>query len=94
MHERENVVEAAERVTMEGWSLDPTAPTPESLVERAKSEPEGSGEVVIGLSREAVRILKPLDTAKLEKDLQKVYDRGIRGLAVCLMHSFTYPGEW
>lgn len=32
-----------------------------------------------------------IDTAKLRADLKKVYDRGIRAVAVCLIHSFTYP---
>nr|XP_031858199.1 uncharacterized protein CI109_006441 [Kwoniella shandongensis]KAA5525271.1 hypothetical protein CI109_006441 [Kwoniella shandongensis] len=75
MHDRENVVEASERVTMEGFSLDPKAPSPQDLVERSKSDPDYAGQVVIGLSGEAVRVLKPLDQTKLAEDLQKVYDR-------------------
>ena len=35
--------------------------------------------------------IKPLDVEKLEKDLLAVYKKGIRSLAVVLMHSYRYP---
>jgi 5-oxoprolinase (ATP-hydrolysing) len=106
LYRPEDVVQADERVTLEGWSLDPSAPSVQEIVEMAKGT-EGEGEVVIGLSGEAVRILRPLgrsplnlsqspdmaDLEKLEKGLQTMYDRGLRALAVCLIHSYTYPLE-
>ena len=33
------------------------------------------------------------DLPKVENDLKQVYATGIRSVAICLMHSFTYPGE-
>ncbi|ORY29319.1 5-oxoprolinase [Naematelia encephala] len=90
LYRPENIVEANERVTMEGWSLNPEPLSTEALLAAAKESDE-PGEVVLGVSGEAVRILEPLDVAKVEKDLQQMYDRGLRSLAVCLLHSYTYP---
>lgn len=110
LYEQGDVVEAVERVTLEGWGLNPMPVAQEDLVRHAKEHGMSEeGEVVLGLSGEAVRILKPLgesdarwqsevnadlpDTVKLGRDLQKLYDRGLRSLAVCLLHSYTYPRE-
>jgi len=61
LYEHEDVVEADERVTLEGWSLNPTPVTQEDLIAAAEAQPtEEDGEVVLGLSGEAVRVLKPL----------------------------------
>jgi 5-oxoprolinase (ATP-hydrolysing) len=119
LYRPEDVVQADERVTLEGWSLDPAAPSVEEIVRGAKGT-ESEGEVVVGISGEAVRILKPLseshkqtptrdgwgrgpdrgsdthiivDLQKLEKDLKAMYDRGLRAVAVCLLHSYTFPRE-
>ena len=54
-----DVIEADERVTMEGWSLNTSPLGPEQLLERAKESDE-AGEVVLGVSGEAVRIVQPL----------------------------------
>ncbi|WWC72324.1 uncharacterized protein I206_106286 [Kwoniella pini CBS 10737] len=89
LYNPEDIVQASERVTLEGWSLDQSAPSAEELIERAKSI--GDDDVVMGVSGEAVRILKPLDMGRMEEDLQKLYDRGLRALAICLLHSYTYP---
>lgn len=32
------------------------------------------------------------DLEQIKKDLQSLYDEGYRSIAVCLMHSYTYPG--
>ena len=37
-----------------------------------------------------VEIWKKVDEKKLREDLKRVYDKGIRSLAVVLMHSYTY----
>ncbi|WWC92039.1 uncharacterized protein L201_006993 [Kwoniella dendrophila CBS 6074] len=89
LYKPEDVVQAEERVTLEGWSLDQNAPSAEELIDRAKTV--GDDNVVMGVSGEAVRILKPLDIKKMEQDLQQLYDRGLRALAICLLHSYTYP---
>jgi 5-oxoprolinase (ATP-hydrolysing) len=53
---------------------------------------ELEGEVKQGLSGEAVRILREPDLDKVRKDLQALYDEGVRSLAVVFIHSYTYPG--
>lgn len=29
----------------------------------------------------------------MQRDLQALYDRGLRAVAICLIHSYTYPGK-
>ncbi|KAK8853496.1 hypothetical protein IAR55_004203 [Kwoniella newhampshirensis] len=91
LYKPEDVVQADERVTLEGWSLDPNAPGADEWIERAKAV--GDDAVVMGVSGEAVRILKNLDTPKVTRDLQALYDKGLRALAVCLLHSYTFPSH-
>jgi 5-oxoprolinase (ATP-hydrolysing) len=84
----EEVVEVDERVTLEDYAEDPqrivTATAP-----RDQSQPDA--QLVRGLSSEAVRILKRPVEETVRSQLQQVYDRGIRSIAVCLMHGYTFP---
>ncbi|KAB8346350.1 hypothetical protein FH972_023394 [Carpinus fangiana] len=74
------VVEIDERVTLEDYTEDP---------ERKQSKVE-SNDLVQGKSGEAVRILnKPVEHT-IRKQLQQVLDSGIKSIAVCLMHGYTY----
>lgn len=95
-----HVVSVDERVTLEGYTSDP------AYRERAvQFDADGNvtrgydgedvvlGEIVRGMSGEAVRILKKVDLVQVRHDLQKLFDEGIRNLAVVLMHSFTYPNH-
>ncbi|KZF24691.1 hydantoinase B/oxoprolinase [Xylona heveae TC161] len=75
------VVEVSERVTLEAWS--------ESNVPE-KIDISADKDLVQGVTGEAVRILQPMDTEKVRKDLQELYDVGYRSVAVCLMHSYTF----
>jgi 5-oxoprolinase (ATP-hydrolysing) len=59
LYKPENVLEADERVTMEGWSLNPAGVDHQSLVDGAGSVDE-PGRVVLGVSGEAVRVLEDL----------------------------------
>lgn len=36
--------------------------------------------------------LKNQDLEKVKEDLQSLYDDGFRSVAICLLHSYTYPG--
>lgn len=99
------VVEVDERVTLVGYTSDPKAE--EHAVQFDKDGKvtrgyrgkgwdgegfaEGPGEVVQGLSGEAVRILKKPDLSEIRRDLHKLYDDGYRSLAVVFCHSYTYP---
>ena len=109
LYRREDVIEASERVTPEGWTLDPVEQTVEGLLARAKESDE-QGTLAVGMSGEVVRIIEELgmftwlpnrilaltvrsypDESMLEQDLRELFDRGLRSLAVCLLHSWTYP---
>lgn len=84
----EEVVEVDERVTLEDYAEDP---------ERTTTEPEARGEaddaktLVRGLSGETVRVLRRAEESDVRGKLQAVYDKGIRSIAVCLMHGYTFP---
>ncbi|GAB1313847.1 hypothetical protein MFIFM68171_04057 [Madurella fahalii] len=86
----ERVVEVAERVTLEDYAEDPERKV--TRVEaRAGTEAAAREDVVMGLSGEAVRILQRPDGEAVRAQLREVYDSGIRSIAVCLMHGYTFP---
>jgi 5-oxoprolinase (ATP-hydrolysing) len=70
----------------EGYSGQ-DAPPPSDEPDAKGGEPP----IVRGVSGEAVAILKRPDKETLKKDLKALYDKGIRALAVILIHSFTFP---
>lgn len=78
----ETVVEVDERVTIEGFSEDPE-PQPIDV--------SSDDELIMGKTGEALRIFKTPDLIAIRKDLQGLWDRGFRSLAVALMHSYAYP---
>lgn len=80
----QQAVEIDERVTLEGYTMD-SKPAP------AKN-PEGKT-VVVGRSGERVEILEVPDWEKVRRKLQSVYDSGIRSVAVCLMHAYTFAAH-
>lgn len=99
------VLEVDERVTLVGYTSDPKAEDhaiqfdQEGKVTRGyrgkgwdgRGDAEGPGEIVKGLSGEAVRITKRPDFDAVKRDLQKLYDDGYRSLAIVLVHSYTFP---
>ncbi|KAF2267471.1 hypothetical protein CC78DRAFT_614200 [Lojkania enalia] len=82
------VVEIDERVTLEDYAEDP-----ERYQTKVPSVEEAGIDVdlVRGLSGEAVRILQRPDEEKIRNQLKEVYDSGLRSIAVCFMHGYTYP---
>ncbi|TVY18904.1 Uncharacterized protein LARI1_G003720 [Lachnellula arida] len=86
----ENVVEINERVTLEDYAEDPERNITKVEQQNSKS---GDAELVRGLSSEAVRVLQRPDEDTIRKQLQGVYDKGIRSIAVCLMHGYTFPNH-
>ncbi|WFC98230.1 5-oxoprolinase (ATP-hydrolyzing) [Malassezia yamatoensis] len=48
-------------------------------------------EIVQGISGEAVAILKRPDEQKIRENLQKLYEKGYRSLAIVFMYSYTFP---
>jgi len=82
------VVEIDERVTLEDYAEDPERnETKAQAIEEAAKDVD----LVRGLSGEAVRILQRPDEDQIRAQLQKVKDSGIKSIAVCLMHGYTYP---
>ncbi|SPQ22259.1 3f01b0be-7eaf-4600-ba7a-95d4895fda7c [Thermothielavioides terrestris] len=84
------VVEVDERVTLEDYAEDPERRV--TRVDVKVGSPEAaSAELVMGLSGEAVRVLRRPDRDAVRAQLQRVFDSGIRSIAVCLMHAYTFP---
>ncbi|KAK0385016.1 hypothetical protein NLU13_7494 [Sarocladium strictum] len=86
----EQVVEIDERVTLEDYAEDPYRNITKAEARAGTAEAEGK-DLVQGLSGETVRILKRADEGDIKSKLQDVYDSGIRSIAVCLMHGYTFP---
>ncbi|GAB7322906.1 hypothetical protein MBLNU13_g05451t1 [Cladosporium sp. NU13] len=83
------VVEIDERVTLEDYAEDPTRHQTD-VSQDAKSSGNDT-DLVRGLSGETVRILQRPDHGQIKKQLQEVFDSGLRSIAVCLMHGYTFP---
>ncbi|KAK3086761.1 hypothetical protein FSP39_022921 [Pinctada imbricata] len=49
-----------------------------------------NAEVVTGKTGEKLEVLEKVNTDKLREDLQRLLDKGIRSLAVVLLHSYTF----
>ncbi|EEB98579.1 hypothetical protein MPER_01889, partial [Moniliophthora perniciosa FA553] len=81
-----------ERVTLVGFTSDPKfAQNAVVFDEDGKVISDHSGEIVRGISGEGVRILKKPDESRVRGDLSALYDQGIRCLAICFAHSYTFP---
>lgn len=85
----EAVVEIDERVTLEDYAEDPERT--QTKVESRESQETNSQDLVKGLSSEAVRILQRPDEKIIRNQLQEIFDQGIKSIAVCLMHGYTFP---
>ena len=79
----ETVVEVDERVTLEDYAEDPTR--------HATEVPPGDQALVTGLSGEAVRVLQRPVEQTIRRQLEEVRAQGIKSIAVCLMHGYTFP---
>ncbi|KAG9124557.1 hypothetical protein FRC07_011144 [Ceratobasidium sp. 392] len=100
-----DVLEIDERVTLVGYTSDPQAAEHAvkfdqdgklakgytGLGSDDKSQADGPGDIVQGLSGEAIRIIRRPDETKVKSDLQKLRDQGYTSLAICLVHSYTFP---
>ncbi|KAK0720641.1 5-oxoprolinase [Lasiosphaeris hirsuta] len=84
------VVEVDERVTLEDYAEDPERHLTKVHVKAGTVEAK-SADLVMGLSGEAVRILQRPGKDAIRAQLQDIFDTGIRSIAVCLMHSYTFP---
>lgn len=84
----QEVVEIDERVTLEDYAEDP-----ERNITRtdARDDSNKDADLVRGLSSETVRILKRPLKEEVKSQLQNLYDKGFRSIAVCLVHAYTFP---
>jgi 5-oxoprolinase (ATP-hydrolysing) len=85
------VVEIDERVTLEDYAEDPER----NVTEASEMNSDGGekSSLVKGLSGETVRILSRPKEDRIRDQLMEIYDSGIKSIAVCLMHSYTYPAH-
>ncbi|KAH8596411.1 Hydantoinase B/oxoprolinase-domain-containing protein [Bisporella sp. PMI_857] len=83
----ENVVEIDERVTLEDYAEDPER----HITKIEEKESNRDKDLVRGLSGEVVRILVRPGENAIRKQLKEVRDQGIKSIAVCLMHGYTFP---
>ncbi|KAL2758036.1 hypothetical protein ACRALDRAFT_2119105 [Sodiomyces alcalophilus JCM 7366] len=86
----EHIVEIDERVTLEDYAEDPER-TVTKVDVLAGTEEAKTADLVEGTSGECVRILRRPQEEIIRTQLQEVYDKGIRSIAVCLMHGYTFP---
>lgn len=84
----QDVIEIDERVTLEDYAEDPERSTTKTDSRDVSSK---DASLVRGLSSEAVRILKRPVEKDVENQLQALYSHGYRSIAVCLVHSYTFP---
>lgn len=84
------VVEIDERVTLEDYAEDPERHATKTEVKAGTAEAK-TADLVMGLSGEAVRILQRPEEERIRAQLQEIYDKGIKSIAVCLMHAYTFP---
>lgn len=86
----QRVVEIDERVTLEDYAEDPERHRTRDVAELHQSQTQ---DLVTGLSSETVRILKRPDEDQIRQQMQKLHDEGIKSIAVCLMHAYTFPNH-
>ncbi|XP_005089828.1 5-oxoprolinase [Aplysia californica] len=60
------------------------------VLNQGENQSDGSNKVVTGTTGERLEMWTSLNVQKLREDLQKVLDKGIKSLAVVLMHSYIY----
>ncbi|PYH99090.1 hypothetical protein BO71DRAFT_437644 [Aspergillus ellipticus CBS 707.79] len=80
----EKIIEIDERVTLEGFTQDA-----EGHMVNFDSDPN----LVTGVSREAVKILRKPYLAIVRQQIESLHDAGIRSIGICFMHSYTHPGH-
>lgn len=78
----EEVYEVNERVTTEGYSENP---------EEEHFDIENDPQLTVGVSGEVLRVLQKPSREEISAMLQTVWDKGVRSIAICLLHSYIYP---
>lgn len=76
------VVEIDERVTLEDYVEDPL---------QVYTDPTGKDDLYKGISGETVRVIKRPDSEEIRSALTLIHASGIKSIAICFIHSYTYP---
>lgn len=84
------VVEVDERVTLHESTSYRRGANDGTIITNGNAASQDA-EVVTGVSGEEVRILQKLDLVVATEALQRVYNEGFRSVAICLLHSYTFP---
>lgn len=79
----DTVVEIDERVTMHDYFEDP---------QQTYTEPDGVN-LVRGVTGETIEVLRRPNVDEISAMLKTLYAAGIRSVAVCLLHSYTFPAH-
>lgn len=79
----EQVVEVAERVTMEDYTEDP-----KSSKTAVTSDDK---DLVTAVTGETIRVMRRPDLDAVKNSLQSLWDQGFRSVAVVFIHSYAYP---
>ncbi|KAI1380895.1 Hydantoinase B/oxoprolinase-domain-containing protein [Hypoxylon crocopeplum] len=86
----EDVIEIDERVTLEDYAEDPERKLSKADAKAGTAE-AAKADMVMGLSGEAVRVLQRPGEDTIREQLKSILDKGIKSIAVCLMHGYTFP---
>ncbi|KAI1093177.1 Hydantoinase B/oxoprolinase-domain-containing protein [Rostrohypoxylon terebratum] len=86
----EDVVEVDERVTLEDYAEDPERRLSKADA-KAGTAAAAEADLVMGLSGEVVRVLQRPQEESIRNQLKSIFDKGIRSIAVCFMHGYTFP---
>ncbi|OMJ22198.1 5-oxoprolinase [Smittium culicis] len=85
-----DIIEIDERVTLVGYQMNSEG----VYADCTDMEKEiKNGTVIKGISGEYLRVLKAPDLQEVEKKLIASYQKGIRSISVCFLHSYTFPGK-
>ena len=79
----EQVIQVPERVTLVGYSSTHSGMSSVSI-------PPNDPSFVRGITGEWVHIIEPLNESWMEKELIKVRASGIKSVAICLIHAYTF----
>lgn len=86
----EKAIEIEERVTLEDYAEDPERHITDVSAVAGSDQAVGQ-DLVRGLSGETVRIMRRPEPDQIRTQLLEIYADGIRSIAVCLMHGYTFP---
>ena len=84
------MVEVNERVTLHD-STSYRRGEGDDAIQASAYDDNSNTEIVRGISGERINIMKKLNLEEVSAHLQETYDEGFRSIAVCMIHSYTYP---